>query len=206
MEDIEDKATPPAPIFPNTVATFATGPLDQSGDPELWGLFFFFFATPYSMQNLSSLTRDRTCAPCIGSESLNCWTTREVSDPELSIFSLCTSSSEGPQCAGPWIGSQDQGRPSCLTTRFVSPPSPTLSQVPHFCYGSSFLALVRVKTPPANVGDRRDTDLIPGLGRSHGGGHGNPLQYSCLESPRDRGAWRATVHGAAKELDMTEAT
>ena len=39
---------------------------------------------------------------------------------------------------------------------------------------------------------------IPGLGRSPGGGHGNPLQYSCLENPMDRGAWRAAVHGVAK--------
>ena len=40
--------------------------------------------------------------------------------------------------------------------------------------------------------------LIPGLGRSPGGGNGNPLQYSCLETPMDRGAWRATVHGVAR--------
>ena len=43
-----------------------------------------------------------------------------------------------------------------------------------------------------------DLGSIPGLGRSPGGGHGNPLQYSCLENPMDRGAWRATVHGVAK--------
>ena len=61
-----------------------------------------------------------------------------------------------------------------------------------------------VKNLPANVGDVRDIDSIPGLGRSPGGGHGNPLQYSCLENPMDRGAWRATVHGVAKESDMTE--
>ena len=47
--------------------------------------------------------------------------------------------------------------------------------------------------------------LIPGLGRAPGGGHGNPLQYSCLENPMDRGAWQATVHRVA-ESDMTEAT
>ena len=43
-----------------------------------------------------------------------------------------------------------------------------------------------------------DLDLIPGLGRSPGGGNGNPLQYSCLENPMDRGAWQATVYGVAK--------
>ena len=51
-----------------------------------------------------------------------------------------------------------------------------------------------VKNLPGNAGDIRDMGSIPGSGRSPGGGHGNPLQYSCLENPMDRGAWRATVH------------
>ena len=55
-----------------------------------------------------------------------------------------------------------------------------------------------VKNPPANAGDIRDMGLIPGSGRLPGGGHGNPLQDSCLENPLDRGAWQATVHGVAK--------
>ena len=63
--------------------------------------------------------------------------------------------------------------------------------------GTSQVALV-VKNPSANVGDMRDAGLIPGSGRSPGGGHGNPLQYSCLENPVDRGAWWATVHRVAK--------
>ena len=46
-----------------------------------------------------------------------------------------------------------------------------------------------VKNLPANAGDARDASLIPGSGRSLGGGNGNPLQYSCLENPMDRGAW-----------------
>ena len=50
---------------------------------------------------------------------------------------------------------------------------------------------------PANA-DVRDAGSVPGLGRPPGGGHGNPLQYSCLENPMDRGAWRTTVHGVAK--------
>ena len=58
-----------------------------------------------------------------------------------------------------------------------------------------------VKTLSANAGD---TGSIPGLGRSPGGGNGNPIQYSCLGNPMDRGAWRATVHGVTKESDMTE--
>ena len=55
-----------------------------------------------------------------------------------------------------------------------------------------------VKNPPAKAGDVIDVGLIPGLGRSPGGGHGNPLQYSCLENPMDRGAWQATVPGVTK--------
>ena len=48
-----------------------------------------------------------------------------------------------------------------------------------------------IKNPPANAGDIRDSGLIPGLGGYPGGGHGNPLQYSCLENPMDRGTWQA---------------
>ena len=51
----------------------------------------------------------------------------------------------------------------------------------------------------------RNMALIPGSGRSPGGGHGTPLQYSCLENPMDRGAWRATVHTVA-ESDTNETT
>ena len=67
-----------------------------------------------------------------------------------------------------------------------------------------------VKNPPANAGD---VGCLPGSGRFPGGGNGNLLQYSCLRSPMERGAWRATVHGVAKELgtnlqlnDNTDAT
>ena len=59
------------------------------------------------------------------------------------------------------------------------------------------MALV-VKSLPANAGDLRDTGLIPGSGRYSGGGHGNPLQYFCLENPTDRGARWATVHRVTK--------
>ena len=55
-----------------------------------------------------------------------------------------------------------------------------------------------VKNLPDYVGDLRDTGSIPGSGRSLGEGNDNPLQYSCLENPTDKGAWWATVHGVAK--------
>ena len=55
-----------------------------------------------------------------------------------------------------------------------------------------------VKNLPASAGDARDEGLIPGSGRSSGGGNGNLLQYSCLENSIDRGAWQATVHGVAQ--------
>ena len=55
-----------------------------------------------------------------------------------------------------------------------------------------------VNNSPANAGDTGDVGLIPGRGRSPGGGNDNPLQYSCLETPMDGGAWQATVPGVAK--------
>ena len=59
-----------------------------------------------------------------------------------------------------------------------------------------------VKNPPANPGDERDVGLIPEWGRSPGGGHGNSLQYSCLENPMNRRAWWATVHRRIRNPHM----
>ena len=64
-----------------------------------------------------------------------------------------------------------------------------------------FLGDSVVRNPPARAGD---AGSIPGSGRSPGEGNGNPLQYSCLGNPTDRGDWWATVNGVAKESDMTE--
>ena len=61
-----------------------------------------------------------------------------------------------------------------------------------------FLGGLVLKNPPASTGDVRDAGSIPGSARSPGGGHDNPLQYSCLEPTTDRGAWQATVHGVTK--------
>ena len=58
--------------------------------------------------------------------------------------------------------------------------------------------VVVVKSLPVNTGDIKDVGLIPGSGRSPGGGHGNPLQYSCLENPMDRAAYKAAFHKVTK--------
>ena len=74
------------------------------------------------------------------------------------------------------------------------------AQMCHLCLdGTSQVALV-VKNPPAHTREVRDIPRgsVPWYGRSPGGGHGNPLQCSCLQNPMDRGAWWATVHGVAK--------
>ena len=63
-----------------------------------------------------------------------------------------------------------------------------------------------VKNPPANAGDTGDAGSIPGLGRSLGEGNGNPLQYSCLGNPIDRGAWCATFLGVAKSDTLSTHT
>ena len=70
-------------------------------------------------------------------------------------------------------------------------------EMPHIHSRTSQVVLV-VKNSPAKAGDIRNVSLIPGLGTFPGKGNGNPLQYSCLENPMDRGAWWATVHGTAK--------
>ena len=59
-------------------------------------------------------------------------------------------------------------------------------------------AALVVKSIPAQAGDVRDAGLIPGSGRSPGGGHGNPLQYTCLENPHGQGTWWSTVHRVTK--------
>ena len=80
--------------------------------------------------------------------------------------------------------------------------NPSCLQTPSLIW-KSMVAMVSqgaqvVNSPPANAGDARDGDLIPGLGRSLREGNGNPLQYSCLGNPMDGGAWRATVHRGTK--------
>ena len=77
--------------------------------------------------------------------------------------------------------------------------------------GKSLLSGVRTlpwwlsgKESTWTAGDARDVGVIPGSGRFPGEGNGNPLQYSCLENPMDRGVWWVTVHGVAKSRDMTE--
>ena len=59
-----------------------------------------------------------------------------------------------------------------------------------------------IKNPSANAGDKRDMGSVSGSGRSPGGGHGDPLQYSCLENPMDRGAWQAAVHRVVKSQTL----
>ena len=92
-----------------------------------------------------------------------------------------------------------------LTLELPSPEGPSkLSSVnpepsqscPSFPWG--FPGGPRGKEPACNAGAIRDGALIPGWGRSPGSGHSNPLQYSCLENPMDRGAWQATVHRITK--------
>ena len=70
------------------------------------------------------------------------------------------------------------------------------------CIWASQVVLV-VKNSPANAGDVRDKGSVPGSERSPGGGHGNPLQYSCLENPMDRGAWHSYSSWDCKESDTT---
>ena len=76
-----------------------------------------------------------------------------------------------------------------------SPDKPSI--LDYMLMGATQVVVV-MKNLPADAGDVRDLVSTPESGRSPGGGNGNPLQYSCLEKPMDRGAWQATVHGVAK--------
>ena len=80
----------------------------------------------------------------------------------------------------------------------IIPCVPVGAHSPNDCPLLYFYCGSMVKNLLANAGDAGDTNSIPGLGRSPGRGNGNPLQYSCLENPMDRGAWRATVHRVTK--------
>ena len=79
----------------------------------------------------------------------------------------------------------------------TKPDYSTTMKVGELQTSKGLVALV-VKNLPANAGDVIEAGSIPGLGRSPGGRHGNPLQYSCLENPMDRGAWRVRVHRVTK--------
>ena len=98
------------------------------------------------------------------------------------------------------VKSESEVAQSCLTLSDPMDCSPRGSSV-HGIFQARVLEWGAI----AFSGDIRDKGSIPGLGRSTGDGHGNPLQYSYLENPIDRGAWRGTVHGVA-ESDMTEVT
>ena len=74
---------------------------------------------------------------------------------------------------------------------------------PEFTRVPASQVALEIKNLPANAGAVRDPGSIPGSRKSLGEGNGNPLQYSCLENPMDRGAWEATVHGLTKESDIT---
>ena len=93
---------------------------------------------------------------------------------------------------------KDRTQVSCITGRFFTSWATREAKGVWGAYENAFQVLLEVKNPPANAGDTRDMASVLGLGRSPGGGHGNPLQYSCLENPLDRGAWWATVHTVAR--------
>ena len=100
--------------------------------------------------------------------------------------------------AGQWRSIQWPHPQAWGPTAHRKPPSIFLLNYRHAFLWVFMQGVSVVKNPPAMVGDTRVMGSVPGSGRSPGGGNGNPLQYSCLENPMDRGAWWATVHGATK--------
>ena len=84
--------------------------------------------------------------------------------------------------------------------------TPTISYLAASMFAKGFRSGSVVKNPPANTGATGATGSVLGSGRSPGGGHGNPLQYSGLQNPRDGEAWQATIHRVIEEWDSTEVT
>ena len=121
------------------------------------------------------------------------------------MSSLNASSSKvSPRIVPPLVPQLSSPKASRIKERGGNSPLETDKAILRTCgdpcgrvSGVSHVALM-VKNPSASAGDLRDVGLISGLGRSPGEASGNPLQYSCLENPMDRGAWWATVHGVAK--------
>ena len=138
-------------------------------------LFYgFFFFWPQGMSDLSSLARNQTRISCIGRCSPNHWTAREALT--FVIFYLIEKIF------------------NLVFISFFTIEAKSISNFTFYYHGGNSV----VKNTPANVEDTGDVGSIPGWERSPGGGNGNPLQYSCLENPVDRGAWRATVQGVTK--------
>ena len=162
----------------------------------------------------SSWTKNQTCVPYIGRRILNRWATREVPASNILNRNVCKAFRAG-RC--PWLGFRKaESRHRGLThSPLRAPKGPQqVCQALHQALGgqgalamscslASRVVLV-VRNLPANAGDIRDVGLIPGSGRSPGGGQGNPLQYSCPENPMERRAWGASSKGHT-ELDTTEA-
>ena len=101
-----------------------------------------------------------------------------------------------------WVPVPSRGN---LPDPVIEPGSPALQADSLPSEPPGKVALV-VKNSPANAGEVRDSGLVPRLGRSSGGEHGDSLQYSCLENSMDRRDWQAIFHRVAKESDMTEST
>ena len=124
-----------------------------------------------------------------------------ISLPWLHILLCQGLSSNADRTSGPTLPGQllphASQFPLCLVefSWYSSPDKPFIPD--YMLMGATQVVLV-IKNLPANAGDVRDLGSSPGMGRSPGEGNGNPLQYSCLENPMDRGAWRATVHGVTK--------
>ena len=110
------------------------------------------------------------------------------------VNSSCLGSLPWFWAASSWCSEFRAQWSRCFSSQAFVPSS--LETTPSLLFGDQ-VALV-VKKLPTNAGDIRDVDLIPGLRRSTGRGHGNLLQYSCMENPMDRGACWATVHRVAK--------
>ena len=147
------------------------------------------------MWDISSPTRNESMPPELGTKSLNHRTTREVCRIYLSWGLLLRVGLDQRLVRVSWL----EELVSVFRWMELDPLWRAV-QCPEVSFGCpwAFQVTLEVRGPPANAGDLRDAGAVPGLRGSPGEGTGNSLQYSCLENPKGRGAWRAMVHRTAQ--------
>ena len=142
-----------------------------------------------------------------GRNSWSSWMARHVVPISLTVMRVGSEPSPYPFKEQPLRKNSYIGSVLTIRPPWRSPEGSFLSLIFLYMYACVSRVALVVKNLPAIAADERDIGLIPELGRSPGGGHGNPLQYPCLENPTDRGAWQAIYStGACKESDTTEAS
>ena len=129
----------------------------------------------------------------------SCWVSKKANSPGgTGIGDGSPGGGAGNGCSGLWPSAKMSGQKAVLPDVHAELHKRHVQHLYLLWKKKETLVEIGVKNLPTNAGDIRNAGLIPGWGRSSGGRHGNPLQYSCLENSMDRDVWRTAVHRVAK--------